>query len=404
MRAFVVASGLRISPFGDLARDMPVGGVPLREHARSVLEAAGLEVVEVDRLDDVPHDHRRLVTYDNVFFSRRVLKSFLSRWRRAGFRPSRVALPASSTLVREFADLQDFDIEGTHALFNLFALPDGASVDAAEPLPVSYREKIVEYRAPKHLTGIALWPHPITSSVCFHVRHWLHVLQLNRLAIQIRWVDEILSHPFWAGCVALRTLAPGRGRWFWRLAAHANRIGRGVDIHPTAIVEGSFIGDGVRIGPQAIVRASIVGPGSHLEERVNISYSVVGARCFVSKNSVVYASVSMDDSDLGMTGMQMCLVGRRAALTPRATPTDVLFGRKLRVKDGDRLAELDLPLLGSCFGHDTYIGADLYIAPGREIPNGTRIGPRPERVLSSIPDGLDPNRTYVIEQGRLVER
>ena len=67
------------------------------------------------------------------------------------------------------------------------------------------------------------------------------------------------------------------------------------------------------------------------------------------------------------------------------------------------LEEIDLPLLGSCFGHDTYIGADLYIAPGREIPNGVWIGPQPERVLSSIPENLEAGRVYVVRNGKLSE-
>jgi NDP-sugar pyrophosphorylase family protein len=234
----------------------------------------------------------------------------------------------------------------------------------------------------------------------------LHVLQLNRLVIQIRWVDEVLARPLWALSVLARALWPERGRRLWRVARRMNRFGKNVDVHPTARIEGSFIGDNVRIGPQALVRASIIGADTLLEERTNVAYSVVGARNFVSKNAVVYASASMEEANLGMIGMQMCLVGKRAALTPRATPTDVLpsAGRKLRVKDDGELVEIDVPLLGSCFGHDTYIGADLYIAPGREIPNGCRIGPAPERVLSSIPEEVEPNRTYTVRDGRLVER
>ncbi len=63
---------------------------------------------------------------------------------------------------------------------------------------------------------------------------------------------------------------------------------------------------------------------------------------------------------------------------------------------------VSIPVLGSCYGHDTFIGADLYIGPGRAIPNGTRIGPRPERVLTFIPDEVDPDKVYTIKDGALV--
>lgn len=406
MRAYVVRSNRRISPFGDLARDMPVGTVSLSEWIGNLFKKFGLEVVEVDRLEDIPGGEPRLVTYDNVFFTRRVLKSFLERWRARTYASSRLALPLASTLIETFSALQNFERDAQHALFDFWGLASNGMISEATPLEVLYKEKVLDYRTPEYLTGIKQWKHPITSSICFHVRHWLHVLQINRLAIQVRWVDEVLAHPIWSASVLVRALWPERGRLLWRVARRMNRIGKNVDIHPTARIEGSFIGDNVTIGPQALVRASIIGAGSLLEERVNVAYSVVGARNFVSKNSVVYASASMDDANLGMIGMQMCLVGKRAALTPRATPTDVLPGsaRRLKVKDDGALVEIDLPLLGSCFGHDTYIGADLYIAPGRELPNGVRIGPAPERVLSSIPEEIDAGRAYTVRNGKLVER
>jgi acetyltransferase-like isoleucine patch superfamily enzyme len=408
VRAYVVSSHRRIAPFGELARDLPVANVPLSEWTGRLFAKFGIEVKCVDTLDEIREEQPFLLTYDNVFFTRRVLKSFLERWKKAGFRASRLALPANSSFIRQFSALQDHALTAEHACFNFWGLPKGTAVPSdmasAPPLEILYKEKLIDYRVPGHLVGFHEWQHPVTSSICFHVRHWLHLLQINRLAIQIRWVDEVVAHPIWAAFALLRGLIPGRGRMLWRIGASANRIGKNVDIHPTARIEGSFIGDNVRIGPQSLVRAAIIGEGSLLEERVNILSSVVGPRSFVSKNSVVYASASMEEANLGMSGMQMCLAGRRAALTPRATPTDVLPGRKLKVKLDGQLVEIDIPLLGSCFGHDTYIGADLYIAPGREVPNGVRIGPTPERVLSSIPDDADPNLAYTVRDGRLVER
>lgn len=403
MRAYVVSTQLRIAPFGDLARDLPVGGVPLSEWRAALFRRFGLTEVLVDRVEDVPGDEPCLVTRDNVFFTRRVLKSFLQRWKARPAATVRVALPLGSTFVRSFSDLQDYDREGEYALFDLWGLRPGGALGRAEPLPVLYEEKVLEYRMPKNLTGRTSWPHPITSSVCLHIRHWIHVLQANRLSIQIRWVDQFVDHPLWGAWRLLLGALPGRGRLVWRLARRVNKVGRDVDIHPTARVEGCFLGDGVKVGPQALVRASIIGPGTLLEERVNVSYSVVGAGSFVSKNAVVYGCASMDGADLGMTGMQMCLVGRNAALTPRATPTDTIPGRKIKVKMNGALEEIDLPVLGSCFGHDTYIGADLYIAPGREIPNGVRLGPRPDRVLSSIPEDLEPGRAYTVRDGRIAD-
>lgn len=401
MRAYVVASGLRIAPWGDPVAEVPIGGVPLGARQDALLRRFGLDVVHVARLDEVPTDEPRLVTYDHVYYSRRVLKSALSRWKKAGQVASRLALPVGSTFVQRFSALQDFERTAEHALFDLWLLPAGASTASAAPLPVIYAERLLSWPVPPRISGTATWVHPVTSSVVFHVRHWLHVLQASLLSIQIRWVDEVVSHPLWALSLLARA-AIGRGRLAWRIGGVANRYGRDVDVHPTARVEGSFLGDGVRVGPHALVRGAIVGAGSVIEQAADVSYSVLGQRCFVSKHSLLWAIVAHDEAELCMKGMQMCLVGRGAALTARATPLDVMPGRALRVRDGDRFVEIDVPVLGACFGHDTFVGADVYTGPGREVPNGTRIVPDPARVLSKLPAELDPTKLYVVRDGTLV--
>ena len=401
MRAYVIETDTRIAPFGDLARDLPVGGAPLSVWQDELLRRFGLEPVRVKSRSDIPTDEPRVVTRDNVLFTRRVLKSFLRRWKTAGGAAFRVALPRESVFLRRFSDLSEYATEGDLALFDLWVLPAGATEDDAIPLPVVFKEKVLKLTVPKQITGVEEWVHPVTTSVCMHIRHWLHVLQANLLSIQIRWVDHVVTHPFWTAGVLLRALIPGRGRIHWRIGRRANRFGKNVDIHPTALVEGSFVGDGVRIGPQALVRGSIIGAGSTLQERVNVTFSVIGAGSFVSKHSIVYACAAFEEAELCMKGMQMCLVGRRAALTARASPIDVVPGRKIRVKDGNAYPEIDVPLLGSCYGHDTFIGADVFIGPGRAIPNGIRVGPQPSRVLGLIGDDVEPGRPYVVSEGAL---
>src|SRR5687768_13293505 len=99
MRAYVISSGVRIAPFGDLVRDLPVGGVRLSTWQGDLFRKFGLTMVPVEKAEEVPANEPRLVTYDNVFFTRRILKSFLRLHRG---KPSRVALPLDSTLIKSF--------------------------------------------------------------------------------------------------------------------------------------------------------------------------------------------------------------------------------------------------------------------------------------------------------------
>jgi acetyltransferase-like isoleucine patch superfamily enzyme len=406
VRAYVLASSKAIAPFGDLARDLPIGGFDSLSRWQADLFARfRIERIEVAEASQIPSDGApKIVVRDDVLFTRRVLKSFLERWKNGGYRSVRLALPIRSTFIECFDALQDFERTEEHALFDLWGVSANGSFDprAGEPLPVLYEERVVDFPVPERITGLSSWRHPITTSVCLHVRHWLHVLQANRLAIQIRWVDTVVRRPFWTGWMLLRALLFERGRMLWRVLASANQIGRNVDIHPTACVEGSIVGDGAKIGAQALVRCSIIGEGATVEERANVAYSVIGARTYVSKYTLVYSSVTMEEANVGAS-MQMCLVGRRAATTPRTTPLDVIPGQTIKVKADGEIVDTGLRVLGPCIGHDAFVGADTYVAPGRMIPNGTRIGPRADRVLAQIPDEIDPAKRYTVVDGRLTE-
>ncbi len=406
-RVYVIRSGIRISPFGDLAKDLPVGGVALSAWQDSVFGRVGLTRVDVDDWTAIPTDQPCLVTYDHVFFTRRVLRDFLRKWEKAGRAASRAALPKDALAVSGFRDLQDFDEDDFRALFDVFGVPAGqpilsreAMTAAARPIEVVYRDIRIDVPMPKRMMGIEEWKHPITTSVIIHVRHWLPLLHANLLSIQVRWVDEVLTHPLWSAWVLFRSLIPRRGRLIWRVAARANRIGKNVDIHPTAHVEASFVGEGTTIGPGAIVRAAIIGKNVTIEPRVDLFASVIGDGGFVSKHSIVYGCAAMEQADVCMKGMQMCLVGRRAALTARATPVDLPPpGKRHRVRDGSELREVSLPLLGSCYGHDSFVGADVFVGAARVIPNGVRIAPRADRILTKIADDLEPGQTYVVIDG-----
>ncbi len=401
MKAYVVARGEPLSPFGQKACELPIAGQSWGQSQAELLKRFRLQVIEVGSLAEVPEDEDRLVTFDDVYFTRRVLKSLLKLWAKAGRPASQVGLPADSVYVAQFSDLLDLPEAEGLTLYDLYLLPAGETIDQAQPLAVAFREKKLAMAIPRQVTGHSEWVHPVTSSVCLHLEHWLHILQANRLAIQVRWVDEVVTRPWWGAWLLMKGLIPGRGRLIWRFLARANKIGKNVDIHPTARVEGCIIGDNVKVGAQALVRACIIGDDAVLEDRCNVAYSVIGPRSFVSKYTLIYTSATFEEANVGMS-MQMCLVGKRAALTPRATPIDVIPGAKIRVKHKGKLVPVNIPVLGSCYGHDTFVGADLYIGPGRAIPNGTRIGPRPERVLTSIPDEIDEKAIYMVKDGALV--
>lgn len=402
MKAFLLASRGLISPFGQPAEELEVGAERLADLQDRLLREEGLEPVRVERLEAVSTEQPCLLISGDLYFTRRVLRGFLRGWARdvAG----RVALPAGSVMMRELGTLQRFARAGEHALFELWGIPKGArlTLDSeldpearlleglelsceVRPVPVPFREKVLAFAVPERVVGRPSWSHPVTSSICLHLEHWVHVLQAGRASIQVRWVDEVVRRPLKTAAQLAWALLPwpGRGGFFQRVLSSAKRVGRGARIHPTAVVEGAILGEGVRVGAFAIVRGSIVGAGTVIEDRATVAFSVVGANSFVSKNAVIYASAAFSGSSLGMS-MQMCLAGREVALTPRATPIDVIPGGQIKVSVRGRLVPAGLPVLGSCFGHRCFVGADVYLAPGREVPNDRVLGPRPGRVIAKL--------------------
>jgi carbonic anhydrase/acetyltransferase-like protein (isoleucine patch superfamily) len=402
MRAYIVQSNRTIQPFGDPVGDMPVGGTSLSQWQEQLLLKFKLEPCRVQSESEIPQDSDRLVLYDDVFFTRRGLKSFLARWRKSKKKPARFALPEGSCFLKNFSDLQQKTSVDGQRLFNIWLLPKNSTQQDAQGLEIIFREEVELLPLPAAITGMSHWKHPITSSVCLHVSHWLHVLQINLLSIQVTWVDQVIAHPLWSLIVFLRS-GLGRPRGFRsRVAKYANRIGRNVKIHPTAVVEGCIIGDNVQIGPQALVRGSIISEGCVLQERVNVAFSVVGQNSFVSKHSVVHACASFEQADMCMRGMQLCLVGRKAALTTRATPIDIAPGKPIRVDVDGEHVPIGMPMLGSCFGHEVFVGADVYVGPGRAIPNGVRVISDTSKILARIPKDTQAGVTYVVRDSSLV--
>jgi len=419
MQAFIIKTSAHIAPFGEHVSEMPVGGVPLQQWQSDALSKNTLEVHFVDSEADIPTDIPRLVTFDHVFFTVRGIRLFVEAWKKSDKQSAQFALPKESFFVRNFSDLQDCTFERGHRLYQIWILRAGEKLSNAAMLPIHFNEIILRMPVPKSITGINTWEHTITTSIALEVSHWLHVFQMNILSIQTKWIEKVTTHPVWSLSLLLKaiirrpsllmnllrsdrfTAEHSLRKIIDGIAPHANIRGTNVSIHPTAIVEGCIIGNNVSIGPQALVRNSIISDGSTLQERVNVAFSVIGKGSFVSKHSVVHACASFEEADMCMRGMQFCLVGRKAALTTRATPIDISPGKPIRVEYKGSVQEVKQKMLGTCFGHEVFIGADVYIAPGRSIPNNIKIVSDTSKILTRVPDNLESGETYAVKNSTL---
>jgi carbonic anhydrase/acetyltransferase-like protein (isoleucine patch superfamily) len=212
----------------------------------------------------------------------------------------------------------------------------------------------------------------------------VHALWLSNLWPQIEMVERITQSPLSTAWRLLRAVRPTPSATRWAVARSFNQVGRGVEIHPSAVVELSVLGDGVKVGPFALVRGAVLGRDVRVEERANVMFSTLGDRCYVSKNSTVFACLGYPDADLCINGMQYCVAGRRSALTSLVRPMDMKYRGDVTLRlDGRTIAVREL-MVGSCFGHDSFVGPEVLIGPGREIPNRTVVAPRPGTVMTRV--------------------
>ncbi|RME21130.1 MAG: hypothetical protein D6806_15225 [Deltaproteobacteria bacterium] len=409
MKAYVLPSGVDIHPFGDPVSKSMIGNRPLHQWQDDLFRRAGLEVERIESPERIS-EKKFFLTYDDVWFTRRVFDDFARRAPAEGG-TRRVGLPAESLLLERTRSLQDLEygeLDGERlALYRLWFVDAESPCDSeqkladalsrARPYRARFKEKVLRMPAPKHISGFSHYEHPVTSSIVMHVRHWVHVLWANQLSIQVAWVERVLDHKLWSFC-RLASAGLGcllRGRFGSRhfvtaLMGRANKFGRRCFVHPTARVEGSLLGDNVTIGAYALVRGCLIGNNVTIEDRANVYFSVVGDDCFISKNSTMVFCAGYPDSDLCVNGIQACLFGSRCALTSRVWVIDLRAAGKTRVWHEGKLQEIDNKLLGACFGHGCWAGLDVTIAQGREIPNGAVLIRPPSDILRRIPPDLPP--------------
>lgn len=80
--------------------------------------------------------------------------------------------------------------------------------------------------------------------------------------------------------------------------------------------------------------------------------------------------------------------------------TDFRFdGQPIKVVKNGTVIDTENTFIGSCLGHNVYLGSGTIIASGRAIPNGLRILPENSRFVRKLDtDGIAPGFQKVYPQ------
>ncbi|MFH2010111.1 MAG: hypothetical protein ABI333_26170 [bacterium] len=378
MRVYVEPTGRRIQPFDDPVGDTPVCNRPLRAWQAEAFSSAGLQ--RVDRLEPPC-----LVVPDTLLASGDALRDFVTR---AGGRDAVLVLKHSrfgefttpvQPRVTETADGWRFESVRFHA---------GAGAGASAPpmdVVVDPAEKIFQVAVPKQYAGTDKVALAIPRRPVLELHHWVHILWANQLMGGV----ELLNTPKWKlGLQVATALVRARSMNRWKVLGKLNRIGRGCDIHPTALVEGCILGNNVKVGPYARLLFSHFDDGAHVMAGAYVEMCVLGPEALVTEQTVLRLSVLYPEAVASQYLMQQCVFGREATTTAGAGTFDMNFERDIRVKLDGKLYSTGTRYLGAAFGHRCRVGAGFWLAAGRAVPNDYLLVRDPNQIVSDLPENL----------------
>lgn len=407
MKAYILLSSVRISPFDDPPGEVMVLDRPVRERQAEILGRLGLEAVWINTVEEI-RESEFIFFPDYVYCSQALLKSFLKAVSK--HRQSRRLTLEANPQIEISEPMQDLSSypplqEGGPALY-AFDLcyyngsdfePDKLGALPLEVVPI--RQRVVEVDPPFYVRVKEKIRIGMSRSYCMQLKHWTHIYLLNYAALTglpFEWFPRKLPWLLWRVLTAF-TLNP------FKLLRRLVVKGKKCSIHPTAVVEASVLGKEVSIGAHAVVRGCYVADGAKIGEAAKVLGSIVGSHTEIAWNSIVSLSVLYPNSCTGTPGVQTAVVGREAFVSSMVLPIDVKFkGGYVSVRHEGRTVTTRMTTLGPCFGHRVRIGAGVTINCGREIPNDVDILPDPGAMLSRIPEGLAPGTSYQVKGGTLI--
>jgi len=216
------------------------------------------------------------------------------------------------------------------------------------------------------------------------VHHWSGLLWANLLGLADTLRIALLGN-HWPGVIGrvLWGALKARSQDPWQVAGALNRRGKGVRIHPTAVVEGCQLGDRVEVGPGAVLRGCMIGADSRIEPQSVVAFSVLGEKVVVQRQGFVMFSVLHAGASVGGS-LQLGVLGPEASLKRGAYLLDQSLVPPVFVMQGDQRWPAPLGMIGVGLGARSVVGTGVQVAAGRTLPPDIQLVPSGDSLLRSI--------------------
>lgn len=268
--------------------------------------------------------------------------------------------------------------DGSLILFDAWFVPAGHTLDALDVAALEAATH-VDIVAPTFSMRLPADPEVVgqdgdlvlqlARTACAPVSHWVEVQRANLLALPT-WTPSGsrvvgIARYLWAA-FQVGSLTPSH------VSQKLGSTGKNCRIHPSAVVEGSRLGDNVEVGPGAIIRGARIASNVTIGAQSLVELSVVGEGARIQRRAMVTASTVYPRARVGGI-LQLALCGQDASNKMFAVGTDMRLAGPVRVDTPDGLKDVDLGYMGVCFGHHSFVGSGVWIAPGRVIANGRQV-------------------------------
>jgi acetyltransferase-like isoleucine patch superfamily enzyme len=429
MYAYILETGRRIAPFDEQPAELRIHNLPLRQTQERFLSEAGYRVETVDDL----HAVRRfpcLVVFDDVYFTRQALNGFLRLVHRgtssrngAAATATTQAMPtnksvnlraalATSVLTERFAPtFQGRQMDGpdgrTYRAYDLYHLrqftPDRPLDDQAELAPIPHRMTVRNSRVNRFFEPTGRFALPMSLVAMCPIQHWAALVTANALGLPSRVLEA--AGPLWLAAMKLPLASAWRARSLrpCQVLGKSYFAGSRCIVHPSAHVEWSVLGNDVRIGPGAVVRGAVLSNRVEIGPNALVEYTTLGEKATVNGNVTLRLSVVGDEANVGAYFTQLSVLGRGAALCPASGTYDFNLRGNVVVSFQGRSVSCGSRLLGSCLGHRAFLGAEVTLASGQELPNGCILVRNPRQLVTNVNEGL-PEGVIRMDRGRKAPR
>ena len=381
---------------------LPFLGMTLEERQQRAFLECGVDVAEgvIGRTDATDHEDRlRLLVREDVAIGQLAVRRLLERARSEGCDLAWRASGRVGNIASEVA--LGFPDEPW-----LVALQPGSAatldrIAACTTVEIEVDERLVEFPLPPGQFEADVLELPLSESLVLPCGHWAQLLWANLLGMG-PFLYRTLGgrNVVEMGVRVARAIVRARSTDPARVMATYLRTGDQCRIHPSAIVESSWLADGVEVGPNAVVRGSILSEGATVEPLAIVEGSVLGTQATVQRQAMVKYSV-IGSRAHAAGDMQLGVLDRGAALKKTAALLDQTVRGAVRVSAWGRLVRAPLGLAGVGVGARSVVGANAFVAAGRTIPAGLVVVPAPETILRRVPAQL-PEGAYAIRDGALV--